>query len=110
MIRKICSVAGMSLVAVSTVLSAQSSADSVSAAPRYAATAAALTRFIEHEMVDKGLPALSVAIVEDQTVVWARGFGVTDRTTANTAAPGTLRRERITRNSSAVSGLAVRSP
>src|SRR5215203_3152221 len=54
---------------------AQAPADSVLPAPRYAAAAAMLERFIAHEMADKGLPALSIALVEDQRVVWARGFG-----------------------------------
>ncbi|MGI9077502.1 MAG: serine hydrolase [Gemmatimonadaceae bacterium] len=46
-------------------------------APRadHAAVAAALERLIEHEMSDKKLPALSIALVDDQEVVWARGFG-----------------------------------
>jgi CubicO group peptidase (beta-lactamase class C family)/D-alanyl-D-alanine dipeptidase len=35
----------------------------------------ALTRMIEHEMADKQLPALSIALVDDQQIVWARGFG-----------------------------------
>jgi len=55
---------------------AQAPADSVLAAPRYAAAVTMLERFIAHEMADKGLPALSIALVEDQRVVWARGFGV----------------------------------
>ena len=43
---------------------------------RYAAVSRALTTFIEHEMRDKGIPAVSIALVEGPTVVWARGFGV----------------------------------
>ncbi|MFN8580911.1 MAG: serine hydrolase [Gemmatimonadaceae bacterium] len=42
---------------------------------RYAAVAAALQPFIEREMADKQLPAISIALVDDQKVVWARGFG-----------------------------------
>src|SRR5690606_1014997 len=41
----------------------------------YAGVAAALERFIDHEMRDKGLPAVSVALVDDQEIVWARGLG-----------------------------------
>lgn len=37
-----------------------------------------LERFIEHEMADKDLPALSIALVDDQRLVWARGFGFAD--------------------------------
>src|SRR3712207_103999 len=54
---------------------AQTAPDSVVAEPRYAAAAAALERFITHEMADKRLPALSISLVDDQRVVWARGFG-----------------------------------
>jgi CubicO group peptidase (beta-lactamase class C family)/D-alanyl-D-alanine dipeptidase len=62
------------MLAVGTA-TAQTAPDSVVAAPRYAAVAAMLDRFIAHEMADKRLPALSISLVEDQRVVWARGFG-----------------------------------
>jgi CubicO group peptidase (beta-lactamase class C family)/D-alanyl-D-alanine dipeptidase len=54
----------------------------------YAAAVEALTGFIEHEMADKALPALSIALVEDQETVWAEGFGWADpeRETPATAA------------------------
>lgn len=41
----------------------------------YGAVIAALERFIEREMADKALPALSIALVDDQRTVWAQGFG-----------------------------------
>ena len=37
-----------------------------------------LERFIAHEMADKELPALSIALVDDQQIVWAKGFGFAD--------------------------------
>jgi CubicO group peptidase (beta-lactamase class C family)/D-alanyl-D-alanine dipeptidase len=43
--------------------------------PEYASAVKALERFIEHEVADKDLPALSIALVDDQKIVWARGFG-----------------------------------
>jgi CubicO group peptidase (beta-lactamase class C family)/D-alanyl-D-alanine dipeptidase len=43
--------------------------------PRYGAVAAALSRFISDQMREKALPALSIALVDDQRVVWAAGFG-----------------------------------
>ncbi len=63
--------------------SARTSKDSsgqVSIAPRkdYAAAAEMLERFITHEMADKKLPALSIALVDDQQIVWAKGFGFAD--------------------------------
>src|SRR5207244_4190674 len=53
--------------------------------PPYAAAIAALERFVEQERVDKQLPALSVALVLDQRILWAKGFGFakpTDKTPA----------------------------
>ena len=44
----------------------------------WAAVAEILERFITHEMADKELPALSIALVDDQRVVWAQGFGFAD--------------------------------
>jgi CubicO group peptidase (beta-lactamase class C family)/D-alanyl-D-alanine dipeptidase len=44
----------------------------------YAAAVEMLVRFIEHEMADKDLPALSIALVDDQQIIWAKGFGFAD--------------------------------
>jgi serine beta-lactamase-like protein LACTB len=44
----------------------------------YEAAAQALDGFIAREVADKELPALSVALVDDQTIVWAKGFGFAD--------------------------------
>lgn len=41
----------------------------------YSGTAEAIERFVAHEMSDKQLPGLSIALVDDQRIVWARGFG-----------------------------------
>ena len=41
----------------------------------YAATAQLLERFIASQL-DKGIPAISIALVDDQEIVWARGFGL----------------------------------
>jgi serine beta-lactamase-like protein LACTB len=51
---------------------------SVSPPKTYEAAVQALDRFIAHEVADKGLPALSIALVDDQKVVWARGYGFAD--------------------------------
>ena len=39
---------------------------------------ARLERWIGSEVEAKGLPALSIALVDDQRIVWARGFGFAD--------------------------------
>jgi len=44
----------------------------------YAAAVEMLGRFIAHEMSDKELPALSIALVDDQQIVYAKGFGFAD--------------------------------
>ncbi len=46
--------------------------------PDYTPAVEALERFIRHEMADKELPALSIALVDDQRTVWAKGFGFAD--------------------------------
>jgi CubicO group peptidase (beta-lactamase class C family) len=62
-------------------------AGTVAAAEGYEEVAAALERMIEHEIGDKDLPAVSIALVDDQRIVWARGFGhATPDSTPATAA------------------------
>ena len=46
---------------------------------KYAAAVAELDALITDEVADKRLPALSVALVDDQRVVWAKGYGFRDR-------------------------------
>ncbi len=52
---------------------------SVPPAEPYQAAVAELEKLIKHEVDDKKLPALSIALVDDQKVVWAAGFGFQDR-------------------------------
>ncbi|MDY3559040.1 serine hydrolase [Gemmata sp. JC673] len=52
---------------------------SVPAAEPYKAAVAEVEKLIKHEVGDKKLPALSVALVDDQKVVWAAGYGFQDR-------------------------------
>lgn len=44
----------------------------------YADAVTVLERWIEQEVAAKKLPALSLALVDDQTTVWSRGFGWQD--------------------------------
>ena len=44
----------------------------------YAKAATALEQFIQREMNDKRLPAFSIALVDDQQIVWSKGFGYAD--------------------------------
>src|SRR5229473_2375837 len=63
-------------------------------APRqdYAALARALEPFIQRELAQKLLPAISVALVDDQQIVWARGFGLADPGKKTAATAGTIYR------------------
>src|SRR2546423_12891084 len=47
---------------------------------------------IESQMEYRGLPGLSLGIVYDQELVWARGFGLADVEQGRAAAPETLYR------------------
>ena len=60
--------------------------------PAYADAVVLLRAFIEHEMADKGLPALSIALVDGDRTVWAEGFGVADSATATPASATTVYR------------------
>ena len=44
----------------------------------YAEIATRLEALVAEQMADKKLPAVSIALVDDQRVVWARGFGYAD--------------------------------
>jgi CubicO group peptidase (beta-lactamase class C family)/D-alanyl-D-alanine dipeptidase len=46
--------------------------------PRYAEVAKVLDRFVAHQVSGKEIPALSIALVDDQQIVWAQGYGLAD--------------------------------
>jgi CubicO group peptidase (beta-lactamase class C family) len=50
----------------------------VVAEKRYTQVAAALQKLIQHEIREKQLPGFSIALVDDQQIVWAQGFGFAD--------------------------------
>ncbi len=54
--------------------------DSANVEPRsdYAEVVQALKPLIEHELKKKGIPSIAVALVDDQQIVWAQGFGFAD--------------------------------
>ena len=47
-------------------------------AEKYAAAVAELDKLIAEQVADKRLPALSIALVDDQQIVWAKGYGFQD--------------------------------
>lgn len=64
----------------------------VAPASRYAAAIKALEPVIAAEVKDKGLPALSIALIDDQEIVWARGFGQARPKEGTPATAGTVYR------------------
>jgi CubicO group peptidase (beta-lactamase class C family)/D-alanyl-D-alanine dipeptidase len=66
--------------------------DSVVAEGSYSAVATALAPFIEHERTQKGIPAISIALVAGRRVVWARGFGWADSAAGVRASAATVYR------------------
>src|SRR5438094_9311983 len=64
----------------------------IDAPPRYAAAVRSLEAFIAREVKEKQLPALSVALVDDQETVWAAGFGQRDPQSGAPATAATVYR------------------
>jgi len=84
----------MRRLAIALVSAALLWAGSPNLAPRsdYAAVARVLEPFIQREMAEKQLPALSLALVDDQQIVWAQGFGFADLDRKVPATAGTIYR------------------
>src|SRR5579871_5338118 len=59
---------------------------------KYAAAMARVEKLINQELADKNLPAISIAVTDDQTVVWAKGFGIADPVSKTPAAAETIYR------------------
>ncbi len=64
----------------------------VAPTPEWGAAVDRLRPFILHEMEDKGLPGLSIALVDGDRIVWAEGFGVRDPETGAPATASTVYR------------------
>jgi CubicO group peptidase (beta-lactamase class C family)/D-alanyl-D-alanine dipeptidase len=66
--------------------------DSIPADARFAPVAQALTALVEHERAQKGIPAISVALVDGGRIVWAAGSGWADSARARPATASTVYR------------------
>jgi CubicO group peptidase (beta-lactamase class C family)/D-alanyl-D-alanine dipeptidase len=73
LLRSFLAIVAASLLWCAAVASAQSTTDA-----QWQPAIAALRERIAHEMADKKLPAVAIALVDDQHVVWAEGFGYQD--------------------------------
>ncbi|MBU0715119.1 MAG: serine hydrolase [Verrucomicrobia bacterium] len=63
----------------SALLMAGASICSAVTDPSYTNTIVQMTAYINEQMASNNIPGLSIALVDDQTVVWATGFGSADR-------------------------------
>ena len=61
--------------------------------PGVAGAVALLDLWIGEQLEHRDLPGLSVGVVHDQDLVWARGFGYADLETETPATPATSRSE-----------------
>jgi serine beta-lactamase-like protein LACTB len=69
------------------------SAEPVSSpAKSYEPVIKALDAFVAREIEQKGLPALSIALVDDQKVIWSKGYGFADPKTKKPATAETVYR------------------
>jgi CubicO group peptidase (beta-lactamase class C family)/D-alanyl-D-alanine dipeptidase len=66
--------------------------DSIPAQGKYVGVARALTRLVEHERAQKGIPAISISLVDGHRVVWAQGFGWADSAAGVRASASTVYR------------------
>ena len=65
---------------------------SVDASEKYQDVVAEIELMIRAEMETKGLPAVSISLVDDQEVVWAAGFGTENSQTGSPATKETIYR------------------
>jgi serine beta-lactamase-like protein LACTB len=80
------------LVVVAVPVGAWAQSDNVAAPEAYRDAVARLSEYINAEMQQKNIPALSIAVVSDQGIVWAQGFGFADREKKRPATAQTIYR------------------
>ena len=82
----------LALGAAACAQTAAPAPDTTPAAPAYQEIATRLTAMVEHEMRDKRIPAVSIALVDGDKTVWARGFGKADAPAGGEATANTVYR------------------
>src|ERR1700719_821617 len=68
----------ISALSISCAVAAAQDANDSSPRKDYGEVVGGLRPFIQQQMAEKELPALSIAIIDDQQIVWAEGFGRAD--------------------------------
>lgn len=66
------------LFLVGLLLGCQSQNPDIQPRSDYLAVTEAVEKLISRQMEEKKLPAISIALVDDQDIVWAKGFGLAD--------------------------------
>jgi CubicO group peptidase (beta-lactamase class C family)/D-alanyl-D-alanine dipeptidase len=64
----------------------------IPAGKNYRQIAEAVGPFIQRQLSEKGIPAISIALIDDQQVVWAQGFGVAEPASKKPATAETVYR------------------
>ena len=82
----------MALLLLGGAARKSSAQDTVAVSPTYEPVARMLERFIRHELADKRIPAISIALVHGRDVVWAKGFGVARQPAGEPATAQTIYR------------------
>src|SRR5579872_3603291 len=85
-------VACLAVLALRGFVTVRAAEPNTPAAKDYEAVAAALEKMIQREMADKGIPAMSIALVDDQKIVWSHGYGFADPATKKPATAQTVYR------------------
>jgi CubicO group peptidase (beta-lactamase class C family)/D-alanyl-D-alanine dipeptidase len=80
------------LLATACAPAQDSPRDRIDATGQYAPVAAALETRILREIDDKHLRAVTIALVDDQQIVWAQGFGIADPADSTPATARTIQR------------------
>ena len=69
---------------------AQKNVGTKNARQKYQKSVEMLDAFVRREMTDKGLPGISIALVDDQKIVWQQGYGFSDPKTKTPITAGTV--------------------
>jgi CubicO group peptidase (beta-lactamase class C family) len=81
-----------SALALSVACNRTTAQSATAARKDYTDVVETLRPFIQQQMAEKELPALSIAIVDDQQIVWAQGFGMADPKSKTPASADTVYR------------------
>src|SRR5437868_4342704 len=73
-----CALGGLLALVATVLLAREPVQGDITAQEPYVQAAGFLEKWLQQEVEAKRLPSLSIALVDDQRVVWSRGFGFQD--------------------------------